>query len=417
LVHPVRSAVIVGGGPVGLTAALMLARQGLSVTVLERSPQPGTDWRASTFHAATLEILEHVDVVDEMHRQGLAVPVFQYRDRRDGLVAEFDYGMIADETKYPHRLQLNQQRLVAILLDRLTAFASVRIQFGATFRELEQHDDRVTVRYATTSGPGSTEADVVIGADGPSSSVRNALGIPFDGMTYPQRFLIASVTEEMDALLPGVANVAYVSDPHEWLFLLRTPESWRVVMPVTSDAPDDELTRPEAVNERLAMVAEAPGGYHLIDTQVYRVHQRVAERFRDGRVMIMGDAAHINSPLGGLGLNSGIHDAIDLGLRLGRLAQGGSADLDGELAAYADRRRSVALEFVQADTHRNTVMMQERDDATRRANQNQLRAVAADPAAAREWLMRASLISAVRTHGIGAPPGSTAPRTSDQRRP
>ncbi len=399
--------VVVGGGPVGLTAALILAKQGLAVTVLERSPRSATDWRASTFHAATLELLEHVDVVDEMHRQGLVVPVFQHRDRREGLVAEFDFSLIADETKYPHRLQLNQQRLVAIVRDRLASFDGVSVVFGATFESLEQDADHVRVRYTTGDGVREITADFVVGADGPSSAVRNALGIPFDGMTYPQRFLIASVEEEIDQLVPGIAHVAYISDPDEWLFLLRTPESWRVVMPVDSDAPDDELTRPDAVNAKLVGVAEVAGGYHLVDTQIYRVHQRVAGRFRSGRVVIMGDAAHINSPLGGLGLNSGIHDAIDFGLRMGRIARDGRADVEAELETYAGRRRRVALEFVQADTHRNTVMMQERDDVTRKANQAQLRAVAADPEGARAWLMRASLIAAVRTHGIGQPPGSS----------
>jgi 3-(3-hydroxy-phenyl)propionate hydroxylase len=238
--------------------------------------------------------------------------------------------------------------------------------------------------------------------------VRHSRGIAFDGITYPRKFLIVSVGERIDELIPGVAPVAYVSDPDEWLFLLRTPESWRVVMPLDEDADDDEVRRPASIHARLDRVATAPGGWHLVDTQIYRVHQRVAARFRDGNVLLAGDAAHINSPLGGMGLNSGIHDAVDLAIRLGRGWHAPEATVEAELATYDERRRRVALDFVGADAHRNTVMMQERDEAVRRANQDDLRATAADPARAREWLMRASLVAAVRSQGIGTPPGVMA---------
>jgi 3-(3-hydroxy-phenyl)propionate hydroxylase len=403
--HPI---VVVGAGPVGLVAATALSDQGLPVTVVEASPVPQTDWRASTFHAATLEVLERIGVVPDMLRMGLPVPRFQYRDRTEGLIAEFDFGLIADETRYPFRLQLNQQHLVALLFERLRGRTGVTLRFGTRVTGVEQPTGNpagpVSVLLSGPDGDERLPASFVLGADGPSSTVRRSLGIVFDGMTYPRRFLITSVAEQIDELIPGVAPVAYVSDPREWLFLLRTPESWRVVMPLEEDADDAEVRRPDSVRARLDRVAKAPGGFHLVDTQVYRVHQRVAAEFRRGRVLLAGDAAHINSPLGGMGLNSGIHDAIDLGIRLGRAWDAPAAGIDAELAAYAQRRRRVALDFVGADTHRNTVMMQERDDAVRRANQDDLRATAADPDRARQWLMRASLVAAVRSHGIGTPP-------------
>jgi 3-(3-hydroxy-phenyl)propionate hydroxylase len=399
--HPI---VIVGAGPVGLTAAVALSDQGLPVTVVETSAQPQTDWRASTFHAATLEVLERIGVVDDMLRLGLPVPRFQHRDRTEGLVAEFDFGLIADETKYPFRLQLNQQRLVGLLYDRLRGRPDVTLRFGTQVVGVSQPDGPVQVELR---GGGTLAASFVLGADGPASTVRRSLDIPFDGMTYPRKFLITSVAEQIDELIPGVAPVAYVSDPQEWLFLLRTPESWRVVMPLAEDVDDDEVLRPASVLARLERVAHAPGGYHVVDNQIYRVHQRVAGQFRRGRVLLAGDAAHINSPLGGMGLNSGIHDAMDLAIRLGRVFAAPDEILDAELDEYARRRRRVALDFVGADTHRNTVMMQERDDAVRRANQRELRATAADPRRAREWLMRASLVAAVRSHGIGTPAGSS----------
>jgi 2-polyprenyl-6-methoxyphenol hydroxylase-like FAD-dependent oxidoreductase len=400
--------VIVGAGPVGFTAAAALSDQGIPVTVVERSPVPQQDWRASTFHAATLEILERIGVTDDMLRLGLQVPRFQYRDRTEGLIAEFDFTQIADVTRYPFRLQLNQQRLVGLLFDRLKQRDNVTLRFNSQVTNIDDSgDDHVAVELATESGTETLKASYVLGADGATSTVRQSLGIEFDGMTYPQRFLIASVAEEIDDLIPGIAPVCYVSDPEEWLFLLRTPESWRIVMPVQdSEAELDDLTirEPSRVKAKLNRVATAPGGFTLVDTQVYRVHQRVAAEFRRGRVMLAGDAGHINSPLGGMGLNSGIHDAIDLSIRMGRLWDATDAVVDSELSTYADRRRRVALDFVGADTHRNTVMMQEKDESVRQANQADLRATAADPERSREWLMRASLIAAVRSHGIGAPP-------------
>lgn len=392
--HPI---VVVGAGPVGLTAATALSDQGLPVTVVETSPVPQTDWRASTFHAATLEVLERIGIVEDMLRLGLPVPRFQHRDRTGGLVAEFDFGLISDVTRYPFRLQLNQQRLVGLLYDRLRARDDVTLRFGATVADV---CDGVVV----LDDGERIAASYVVGADGPASTVRHSQGIAFDGMTYPRKFLIVSVEELIDELIPGVAPVAYVSDPDEWLFLLRTPESWRVVMPLEQDADDDEACTAESVRARLDRVATAPGGWHLVDRQIYRVHQRVAARFRKAKVLLAGDAAHINSPLGGMGLNSGIHDAVDLAIRLGRVWDAPESAIEAELSTYDERRRRVALDFVRADTHRNTVMMEERDEAVRRANQEDLRATAADPVRAREWLMRASLVAAVRSHGIGTPP-------------
>jgi 2-polyprenyl-6-methoxyphenol hydroxylase-like FAD-dependent oxidoreductase len=392
---------VVGAGPVGLTAAAVLANRGLDVEVVEASPEPRTDWRASTFHAATLELLEQVGVVEQMHGEGLTVPRYQFRDRRDGLVAEFDFGMIADETRYPYRLQLNQQRLVGILLDRLASRSNVRIDFGTRLVDFDQDADGVNATVAGVDGEHRRRGSFLLGADGAASTVRGVLGVDFEGLTYPQRFMIVSVQERFDELIPGLAQVAYVADPEEWLFFLRTPESWRVVLPVPAEEDDETAQDPASILARLTAVA--PADYHIVDRQLYGVHQRVAGRFRIGRALLLGDAAHINSPLGGMGLNSGIHDAVDAGIRLARV-QYGDGDLEAELAAFEVRRRTVAVEYVRADTHRNTVMLAERDEDARARNRAEMAATAADPQRARAWLMRASLLAAVRAQGIGARP-------------
>lgn len=398
---------VVGAGPVGLTAASVLVSRGVPVTVLEAFPEPQTDWRASTFHAATLELLSEIDITDEMHARGLVVPRYQYRDRRDGVVAEFDFGRLADVTRFPYRLQLNQQRLVVMLQRRLVRHPLAELRFGCRVVRVEQDGSGVTATVVGDGDGASTRVrgDFLLGADGSASTVRRELGVAFDGMTYPERFLIVSTSVELDACIPGLTHVAYCADPDEWVFLLHTPESWRMLFPIPPEEETARATSAGRMQERMQGVYRRAEDYDILDHQIYNVHQRVAATFRVGRVMLLGDAGHINSPLGGMGLNSGIHDAMDASARLARIYAGG-ADVEAELDMYAQRRRAVALDYVRADTHRNTSMMRERDPAVRAANHARLAATAADPQRCREWLMRASMLAPVADQGIGEPPAS-----------
>lgn len=398
-----RPVVIVGGGPVGMTAAAALTRANLPSVLIEETPEPQPDWRASTFHAATMELLEDIDITGRMLAEGLTVPRYQFRDRRDGLVAEFDLSLLREETRYPFRLQLNQQRLVRFLYDRLRAEPGCELRFGTRFETSEQTGDGVRVRVRTPDGPHELTGAYLIGADGASSTVRKSQDIDFPGFTYAERFLIVSTPVDLRTQLPGIAEVNYIADPHEWLFILRTPETWRVLWPVPPEVDTDDALRPDVIQEHLRGVAPRPGGYPVVDRQLYSVHQRVAAGFRKGRVLLAGDAAHVNSPVGGVGLNSGIHDAIDVVRRLVRL-QSGEGDEDRELDAFAERRRRVAVEYVQADTDRNTRRLKETDPERRRAGQEELRTLAADPDAARAWLRRVSLLESVRRFGVGTPP-------------
>lgn len=398
-----RPVIIIGGGPVGMTAAAAAARAGLPSVLVETHPQPQPDWRASTFHAATMELLEDIDITEKMLAEGLRVPRYQFRDRRDGLIAEFDLGLLAAETRYPFRLQLNQQRLVRFLYDRLLADSTCELRFATRFEDVAQDGDGVRVRLRGPDGSYELAGSYLIGADGASSTVRKSLDVAFEGVTYAERFLIASTPVDLSAQLPGIAEVNYVSDPREWLFILRTPDSWRVLWPVPPEVGTAEALSDAAVQEHLNGVAPYPGGYPVVDRQLYSVHQRVAATFRTGRVLLAGDAAHVNSPIGGVGLNSGIHDAVDLVRRLARL-NAGEGDEDRELDTFADRRRRVAIEYVQADTDRNTKRLKETDPERRRAGHEELRALAADPDAARAWLRRVSLLESVRRFGVGMSP-------------
>jgi 3-(3-hydroxy-phenyl)propionate hydroxylase len=403
--------IVAGAGPVGMAAAARLARDGLPVVVVEAEPVPKTDWRASTFHAATLELLDDIGVTLRMHAEGLVVPVYHFRDRRDGLIAAFDLGLLADETRFPYRLQLNQQHLVRMLYERLRAAHGGddgngnggELLFGSRVTDVANTADGVSATVRTPRGERVLRGSHLIGADGAASTVRQALGIEFPGHTYPERFVIVSTSVDLRTVLPGIADVNYVADPEQWLFILHTPESWRVLYPVPAGESPAAATDPARMQEQLQAVAPLPGGYPIVDHQIYNVHQRVATTFRVGNIVIAGDAAHINSPIGGVGLNSGIHDVMDIAARITRI-RAGETDPEAELTAYDSVRRRIAVDYVQADTHRNTERLKEADAARRRAGQEEMRATATDPARARAYLRRVSLLESVRRFGIGLPP-------------
>ena len=155
----------------------------------------------------------------------------------------------------------------------------------------------------------------------------------------------------------------------------------------------------ERIEQRLQGVAHRECPYTILDRQIYRVHQRVAGSMCVGRVFLMGDAAHVNSPIGGVGLNSGVHDASDAVVRIARL-WGGQGDVEAELRTYDELRRRLAIEYVQRDTHRNTLRMK----AERTQELAEMAEIAADPTRARAYLRRVSLLEPLRLYGIGRPP-------------
>ncbi len=381
---------VVGLGPVGATAALILAQAGCEVTVLEADASLDRDLaesRASTFHPPTLQMLDDLGVGEELHRRGLISRSYQYRDRHEGLVAEFDLSVLDGDTAFPYRLQSEQQNLVDIIHRRLTTMPNVEIVLGARVESARREDGLAVVR---TGGerPREWRAPWVLAADGASSTVRKCLGVDFPGMTYPERFLIVSVEDDLSALIPGICEVNYVSDPEEWLVLLRTPRHWRVLFPVPDAADTASVTAPGAVQDRLRALAPNPGGYTVAHTSLYHVHQRVADGFRHGPFLLAGDAAHLNNPLGGMGMNSGIHDAVDAAHSVLAAIGGDTSPADG----YSGRRRDAALNLVRTATHRNWENLQQKSADQRRRNHEELSRTAADPASARDYLRVSSML-------------------------
>ncbi|MBV9232104.1 MAG: FAD-dependent monooxygenase, partial [Chloroflexi bacterium] len=388
--------------------AEILTQQDISVIVLEQSATPSREWRASTFHAATLELLEKTGVSQELVARGLIADKIQYRDRQTGLYAEFDTNLLKNDTRYPFRLQCPQSTYVQVLAERLGKRPSADLRFNSALVGLEQDGTAVKAVVQTPEGSYTLHTPFLLGADGAKSTVRKLLGIAFDGMTYEERLLLVGTPVPFDQFLPDISYVNYISDPEEFLFILRVPEAWRLLYAVPPTITDEQALSDQRIQGTLQRALHTDQYFPIVEHMIYRFHQRVAERFYDGRVVLLGDAAHVNSPFGGLGLNSGIHDAVDLSIRLGRiLAEGSLANVEAELEMYAQRRRQVAIRYVQNISGRNTRLIAEQDPQERQRLQQELASEAADPERARQWLLRSSLLMSVREQGIGVAPKLT----------
>ena len=392
------SVLIVGGGPVGSTAAWLLARQGIPVTLIEAEPGLVIDYRASTIHPPTLDLLEDCGATQAMLDRGLVCPVWQYRDREIGMVAAFDLAMLKNDTRYPYRVQCEQFKLVEFLYGRLATVPGASPRFNHRLSEIRAHDNFIEAVVQTPDGMTTIEADWLIGCDGGRSSVRRAMGIGFDGYTYPEHFLVSGTTFDFKAKMPGICSVNYTADPVFWYVLLEIPDMWRVIMPVDPAVKDDQAVTEGYIESCLQNVLAKPEPYEIVVRAVYTVSQRVAATYRKGRVFLAGDAAHINNPLGGVGLNGGLHDAVSLTRKLARVLRG-EADARS-LDAYEAERRPMAVQHLDAMTARNKKLMEERDPAVRRKTNDEFRAIAADPARAYAYLLETSMIGPVRRSGL-----------------
>lgn len=389
---------IVGGGPVGLTAAYLLAARGVPVTVLEREAKVNADYRASTFHAATLDLLEGTGITEGLLEMGIKCPMVQYRSWEDGKIAEFDHGVLADDTRHPYRLQCEQYKLSGFLHDRLAQTPGVELRFGHEVTGFTLEEDGVDISATGPDGPVRLDAAIMIGADGGRSTVRKSLDIDFPGFTFPERILVIGTTLDLRTVLPDLAFVNYVSDPVYYGHILKIPDLWRMSQPIAEEMSDEEALSDGEIEKRLRKVLP---GIDLPDLRVrgiYTVHQRVAETYRKGRAFLAGDSAHLNNPKGGMGLNGGMHDAIDLVDRIAK-AWHGEAD-ETELDGYEALRRPEAVDDIHRQTQQNVKNLKESDTDARAALFAEWRRKAADPAAAREMLLQSSMIASLRRCGM-----------------
>lgn len=376
----------------GMVSALVLGRAGIAVTLLESASGLSMDLRASTFHPPTLDMLARYGLAQTIVPQGLVARYTQQRDRAEGVIAEFDMDLLRGDTDHPFRLQCEQWKLTEAIKAQLAQLPHVKILFDTKVETVSQTDDQVRVVAHRSGETLDLQADYLIGADGAWSAVRRGADIEFEGFTYPERFLVISTDFEFADHLPRLSYVNYCSDPKEWCVLLRVPTLWRVLFPTRPEESDEEVLTDKAVQARLQNLLPQPAPYRTMHRTLYKVHQRVAKQFRKGRVLLAGDAAHINNPLGGMGMNGGVHDAFNLCEKLLAVMQGQDRAL---LDRYERQRRTIAIEYINASTARNKREIEERDPVERKKTQDALRATAADPVAARAYLRKTSMLDAL----------------------
>lgn len=391
---------IIGAGPVGLCLALYLARHHVRSCLIERFDHQtflDQEPRAGSIHPATLEMLADLDLYERMERRGLIAPKFQYWDReQDEMFAEFDHMALKSDTRFPYVLQCERTKIIdeAMQLLQLTEFCEIRM--STEFVSFVQHSDYIEALVADNAGNEELiRGNFIVSAEGGRSIVRKLLGIEFEGYTYPERTLTVAVCHDFDKQR-GYSYRNYISDPTQWsnLFKWTQPERWRVHFPTDINDPPEKLLSDAYIQEQLQKFLPSDQPYEVVHRTLYTVHQRIAKTFRAGRAILAGDSAHVNSPIGGMGMNSGIHDAVNLGEKLCAILDGrGDLDL---LDQYTRQRRHVAVNHTKAQTERNKKLLAEKDPAIRRRNHDQLRRTAEDPKLAREFLLRTSLINSLR---------------------
>jgi 3-(3-hydroxy-phenyl)propionate hydroxylase len=393
--------IIVGGGPAGLAVAVNLVLADVPVIVFEAEEKLPRDLRAGSFHPPTMEMLERIGVGRDFHAMAIEVPRWQIRGREEGVIVEWDLSLLADETPYPFRTHCEQFKLTPLLKARLDKLGGAPVRFSHCFLDATQDADGVTARFETPGGIETVRGRYLIGADGARSAVRHLMGVPFEGFTWPERFLVIGIGQD---LAPhGYTYNAYIADPVDWGAIFKMPHEgppgmWRVLFPTDASLPDEEVLSHAFAERTLQHFLPRSTPYDIEHTGIYRVHQRVAADFRQGRFILVGDAAHVNNPLGAFGLNGALHGAFNLAEKLATVCRNEAPD--NLIDRYVRQRRAANIAFVQAQSIRNKQVLEEKDPAIRAKNLDELRAIRADRGRHKEYLIRSSMIWSVR-HAAG----------------
>ena len=394
-----RRVLIAGGGPVGLLCAWLLGRRGVPVRLFDLNSGPQADPRAATTHPATLDLLDIDGFADDMTRVGLKAPIFQFWDRPSGeLVAEFDHAVLQNDTRHPFVIQCEQFKTSNLLLERLRKIGNVEVLFDHEVTGAAQTPDRVSIEVRGPGGVTSHSGGYLIGAEGGRSTVRKQSGIAFEGFTWPERFIVLTTPFDFEAHR-GYCYRSYFADPGEWCNCFKVsadgpPGLWRTVYPADPALSEGEILSDIGVQARIQSFFPSDSAYEIAHRNLYVTHQRVAETFRKGRVLLAGDSAHVNNPIGGMGLNGGIQDAVSLSDKLARVIL--DSESDRLLDLYDRQRRTVAVEFVQEQSIANKNRLEARDPETRKRNLGELRQMAVEPERARQFLLRTAMIASQR---------------------
>jgi 3-(3-hydroxy-phenyl)propionate hydroxylase len=398
-VSDAQRVLISGGGPVGLLCAWLLGRRGIPVLVFDENGTLQADPRAATTHPATLDLLEEDELDQDMARVGLVAPIFQFWDRPSAsLVAEFDHAVLQNDSRHPFVVQCEQFKTAGLLLERLRALSNVEVRFDHEVVGVSQTADAMSVEVKGPSGITKHTGAWLIGADGGRSTVRKQCGIAFEGFTWPERFIVFTTPYDFQKNR-GYCPRSYFADPGSWCNCFKVsadgpPGLWRTVFPTDPNQPEADVTSDSAVQALMQKFFPSSEPYEVVHRNLYVTHQRVASTFRKGRALLAGDSAHVNNPIGGMGLNGGIQDGVNLCEKLTRVILEGASDRLLDL--YDLQRRTVAVEFVQEQSIANKKRLEAKDPAVREQNLSELRQIAADKERSRQFLLRTAMIASQR---------------------
>ena len=381
--------IIIGAGPVGTFAAYCLAEYGIETLVLESESTCETDMRASTFHPSTLKYLDNLNLADDLIEKGLKAPIFQYRIRSTDEVLEFNLKELDDVLEFPFRLQCEQYKFARMLTGKLNNHRHSSVLFNRKLINFSEGDNKVTLDVDHYGTNEQYQCDYLIGADGANSIVRRNLGIEFSGFTYEEKFLTLSTEKPLEDYFSNLSYVNYVSDPEEWFVLLKAPSAWRILVPVPQKLHDKAIKSNDYVSGIFTRVLNASDPIETIHRTIYRVHQRVVNKMSYGRIILAGDSAHLNNPLGGFGMNGGLHDAWNLAEKLdGIINHNKDKDL---LDLYDRQRRTVMNDFIQKQSITNKKMIEETGDNKYSSEWMRMRNIHENENERREYMLRQSM--------------------------
>jgi 2-polyprenyl-6-methoxyphenol hydroxylase-like FAD-dependent oxidoreductase len=372
---------IVGAGPTGLALATTLRRAGVAPLVVERLQSGQNTSRAAVIHAHTLDVLDRIGVARALTERGLRLNTFSIRDRDRTLVR-----LRFDDLPSPHAylLMLPQDQTERILADGLVD-AGGAVQWGCEVTSFTRTPNGVRAEARTAAGPVTIHARYVVGADGMRSLVREAANIGFSGATYEESFVLADVKMEWG---PGHDEVMIFFSPAGLLVVAPLPGERRYrIVATLSNAPElPAIPDLQAILDVRGPVTDGGTITDILWYSRFRIHHRVADRYRQGPFLLMGDAAHVHSPAGGQGMNTGLVDAFVLGRLLADVITGGKDE--AWLDRYEQQRRPAAMSVLQlANRLTRMAVMQ---GAMKRGLRNALlRLVQLNPVA--RWRLKMSL--------------------------
>jgi 3-(3-hydroxy-phenyl)propionate hydroxylase len=384
--HPI---IVVGAGPVGFFTAALLVDAGYPVMMLEKKGGLAMDMRASTFHPATLDLLAPLGLAEPLIECGSITQAWQYMIHETKNHAVFDLESIRGWTDHPFRLQCEQFNFTVLALERLEKSPLFEIRFNHQVTAVEDSGDEVRVRVHSPRGPQELTTSWLIAADGENSTVRQEMNLAFEGSDFPKSSITVVLDHPFQDEIPGLLGINFVWTDNDYYSLIQVRDLWRFTY-----SPDPAHTAAEALSEEVvqahiqdAFPSERP--YLLVLRNYHKLQQRCLDSFRKGRVLFAGDSAHLNSPSGGMGMNSGMHDAHCLVEHLLPVLEGAApAGLD----RYSRRRRTIALEEVQRLSARNHLWHREADRETRNLIWRELQTIVSDEEKSREFLLESSMI-------------------------